>query len=323
MPPRPRPPRHVPTGTLPRRAGRSWWELSASALGHLLLLLLIAGLFNTPDTDDPDEPQASPTPEPPTQQMPIYIPPPPQPQPQTPPPPAPPPQPRAILPSTPEASRTPAPPASSAPKEENPNAPPEEQKRTGQREPDDAGTPETTPNKAAPKPTTPAPATTTRVPTPQELAAAEQAAEAQRLFGTKRRADATNDPITVRPFAAGPDGKPQQCEPLPRFERDAEGKAPIGVAVGRILREDGVTPLSGALLQMVGTPFVAFTDDNGEYKFRYDMSLIEDCRTQYVRVSAKGYESRLLVLVIGERVRSEDVALRRNSGLPFRVRPGS
>lgn len=285
------------------------------------MLLLIAGLFSRQRPDEPDQPQASPTPVPPTQQMPIYIPPPPQPKAPT--PPTPPPQPRAILPSTPDASRTPAPPASRVPKEESPNAPPEESKRTGQREPDDAGTPDASPQKAAPKPTTQAPATSTRVPTPQELAAAEQAAEAQRLFGTKRRADATNDPITIRPFAAGPDGKPQQCEPLPRFERDAEGRAPIGIAVGRILREDGVTPLSGALLQMVGTPFVTFTDDNGEYKFRYDMSLIEDCRTQYVRVSAKGYESRLLVLVIGERVRSEDVALRRNSRLPFGVRPGS
>jgi len=53
------------------------------------------------------------------------------------------------------------------------------------------------------------------------------------------------------------------------------------------------------------------------------MALIEDCRTQYVRVSAKGYESRLLVLVIGERTRSDDVELRRSSGFPLGLRGGS
>ena len=41
------------------------------------------------------------------------------------------------------------------------------------------------------------------------------------------------------------------------------------------------------------------------------MSLMDNCRTQYVRVTAKGYESRLLVLVVGENVRSEDVALKK------------
>jgi hypothetical protein len=38
--------------------------------------------------------------------------------------------------------------------------------------------------------------------------------------------------------------------------------------------------------------------------------LMENCRTQYVRVSAAGYESRLLVLVLGPN-HSEDVLLRR------------
>ena len=41
------------------------------------------------------------------------------------------------------------------------------------------------------------------------------------------------------------------------------------------------------------------------------MSLIDNCRTQYVRVTAQGYESRLLVLVVGPRTRSDDVSLRR------------
>ncbi len=82
--------------------------------------------------------------------------------------------------------------------------------------------------------------------------------------------------------------------------------------VGRIFRQDNGRPLAGAHLQMIGTPYVAFTDGTGEYRFSFDMSLVDNCRTQYVRVSASGYESRLLVLVVGEQVRSEDVRLRRN-----------
>jgi hypothetical protein len=85
----------------------------------------------------------------------------------------------------------------------------------------------------------------------------------------------------------------------------------MGTAVGRIFRSDNGQPLAGAHLVMLGTPYTAFTDDQGEYHFRFDMALVDNCRTQYVRVSADGYESRLLVLLIGPRTRSEDVVLRR------------
>jgi hypothetical protein len=84
---------------------------------------------------------------------------------------------------------------------------------------------------------------------------------------------------------------------------------------GRIFRGDDGRPLAGAHLQMLGTPFVAFTGPDGEYRFRFDLSLVDNCRTQYVRVSAKGYQSRLLVLMVGENVRSEDVSLERRSRL--------
>jgi hypothetical protein len=64
---------------------------------------------------------------------------------------------------------------------------------------------------------------------------------------------------------------------------------------------------------MIGTPYTAFTDDQGGYRFRFDLSLMDNCRTQYVRVTAKGYESRLLVLVVGPNVRSEDVSLKKRA----------
>jgi hypothetical protein len=89
-----------------------------------------------------------------------------------------------------------------------------------------------------------------------------------------------------------------------------------GTVEGRIFREDGGRPLAGAHLQMLGTPYTAITDDRGEYRFRFDLSLVDNCRTQYVRVTAAGYESRLLVLVVGQNVRSEDVHLQRRSRWP-------
>jgi hypothetical protein len=84
----------------------------------------------------------------------------------------------------------------------------------------------------------------------------------------------------------------------------------LGTVVGRIFRQESGQPLAGAHLQMIGTPYVTFTDGLGEYRFRFDLALVDNCRTQYVKVSAPGYESRLLVLVVGPR-RSEDVVLRR------------
>lgn len=303
---------------LPVAPRRPWWELSASAFGHLLVMLLVVLFVSQPTEDDParaDDPETPPAERAAERQLPLYVPPPPDQQ-----PPAPTPTPRVVLPSTPDAAASQAPPATENPREERPNAPPEDQKRDGQREPDDAAATKAETARDAARPTTQRPSLFPRQPV-ERAEAATQESEARRLFGQTRRADATDDPITVRPFAVGPDGKPQKCEPIPRMARDSAGRAPKGSAVGRILRDNG-QPLSGALLQMVGTQYVAFTDEQGEYRFVYDLSLIEDCRTQYVRVSAKGYESRLLVLVIGERTRSDDVELRRNNGFPLGLRRG-
>jgi hypothetical protein len=102
----------------------------------------------------------------------------------------------------------------------------------------------------------------------------------------------------------------ERCVPRATPARDAAAPT-FGTVVGRIFRQDSGRPLAGAHLQMLGAPYVAFTDDNGEYRFRFDMSLVDNCRTQFVRVTAPGYESRLLVLMVGENIQSEDVRLRR------------
>ena len=104
---------------------------------------------------------------------------------------------------------------------------------------------------------------------------------------------------------------PERCVPQQPTVQDSAQAPNFGTVVGRIYRQDNGRPLAGAHLQMLGAPYVAFTDDNGEYRFRFDLALVDNCRTQYVRVTAPGYESRLLVLLVGENIRSEDVRLRR------------
>lgn len=136
--------------------------------------------------------------------------------------------------------------------------------------------------------------------------------EARRIFGRPRlglRPGA--GPQVSRPMEAILPDHPERCVPHPVAPRDSASPIQFGVAQGKIFRQNDGRPLVGAHLQMLGTPYVTFTDDQGEYHFRFDLSLVDNCRTQYVRVSAPGYESRLLVLVVGPNVRSEDVLLRK------------
>ncbi len=136
--------------------------------------------------------------------------------------------------------------------------------------------------------------------------------EARRIFGRPRLATRTGaGPRAVRPMEAWMPDNPERCIPREGEPADSAGDTEIGTVVGRIFRQDTGRPLAGAHLQMIGTPYVAFTDGSGEYRFRFDMGLVENCRTQYVKVTAAGYESRLLVLEVGPRARSEDVRLRR------------
>jgi len=141
--------------------------------------------------------------------------------------------------------------------------------------------------------------------------------EALRIFGRRRVATRPGvGPRAVRPMESYIPERPDQCVPTPRPPSDSAAPVQYGTVEGRIFRQDGGRPLAGAHLQMLGTPYVAFTDSDGEYRFRFDLSLMDNCRTQYVRVTAKGYESRLLVLLVGANVRSEDVHLQKRSRWP-------
>jgi hypothetical protein len=147
--------------------------------------------------------------------------------------------------------------------------------------------------------------------TPAPEAAPTLESEARRIFGRQRLATRPGaGPRATRPLEAYIPDRAEKCVPRATAPGDSAGPQ-YGSVMGRIFRGDDGRPLAGAHLQMLGTPFVAFTDADGGYQFRFDLSLVDNCRTQYVRVSAKGYESRLLVLVVGENVRSEDVRLQK------------
>jgi hypothetical protein len=277
---------------LPPPANRNWTSLAASAALHLAVLTL-AVVLSRPKPERRDPHRADPAEQAREVQM-VYVPPPPAPA-KPPPPPPPRVEPPPPAPPRPVPKPVAPPPEKAQPvPEKNANAPPEATRREGEESDQPEGG---------------APATTRA---PAEEAAPTMESEAQRIFGQKRPATAPGaGPRAIRPLEAYLPDRAEKCVPRAAEVGDSAGPQ-YGTVVGRIFRGDNGRPLAGAHLQMLGTPFVAFTGPDGEYRFRFDLSLVDNCRTQYVRVSAKGYESRLLVLMVGENVRSEDVSLERH-----------
>ncbi len=265
---------------------RAWSPLAVSAGVHLMLLAVAAGLSRRSPVSESTERADRPADETRRTDM-IYVPP----LEPTPPPapvrPAPPPPPPAVRQTAPEPE---------------PNAPSEAARSTGAETAEEPrperGEPQAEPAAAAATPAA-------------EQAVATLESEAQRIFGRPRlvtRAGA--GPQATRPMEAWLPENSERCIPRPVEPRDSAGQTQFGTVVGRIFRQDNGRPLAGAHLQMIGTPYVTFTEESGEYHFKFDLALMDNCRTQYVKVSAAGYESRLLVLVVGPN-RSEDVRLRR------------
>jgi hypothetical protein len=270
---------------LPSRQ-RPWISLVVSAALHALVLALAVRLTREP-VQEPQKDQGAQPSEAKRQVQMVYLQPPrPKPPKMTrptppPPPPKPAPPPRPMAPPPKKAQPRPEPDA---------NAPPEAKRSEGE-EPTEAEKP---PGSAAPAPV------------------ATMESEARRIFGREHEGPAPGaGPRASRPMEAYLPDHPEKCIPQPAAPKDSAGTPQFGVVVGKIYRQDNGRPLVGAHLQMLGTPYVTFTDGDGEYRFRFDMSLVDNCRTQYVRVTAPGYESRLLVLVVGPNVRSDDVALKK------------
>ncbi|MBA3316992.1 MAG: carboxypeptidase regulatory-like domain-containing protein [Gemmatimonadales bacterium] len=274
---------------------RSWTSLATSATVHLALITLAVAL----STREPPPEETAPErrTEPSRQVDMIYLPPPPaRPPPAAPPPPSLP-QPPPTRPSAPPPpQRQPVP-------EDRANAPPDAVRSEGEEADEAEGASDPEAAREVP-------------PEDSRAAAPTMESEALRIFGRRRIATRPGaGPRATRPMESYIPDRPDKCVPSPA-PADSTGAVQFGTVVGKIYRQDGGTPLAGAHLQMLGTPYVAFTDSEGEYRFRFDLSLMDDCRTQYVRVTAKGYESRLLVLLVGQNVRSEDVRLEKRSGWP-------
>lgn len=274
----------------PSSSKRSWTSFLLSAAVHAALLASVVQLSRE-RAEEPAERRVEET-DPGRQVQMVYLDPPPVPKEQPPEPPRPaPPQPRPprpVAPAPEKAQRTPEPDA---------NAPPEAARAEGEEREHDA--PDGGRNAGA------------ATPSSAESEAATMESEARRIFGRPRLGPLPGaGPRAVRPMEAILPENAKRCVPTPRPPADSAGTPQYGVVVGRIFRKDNGLPLAGAHLQMLGTPYVSFTDASGEYRFRFDLALVDNCRTQYVRVTADGYESRLLVLVVGDNVRSEDVLLR-------------
>ncbi len=274
---------------------RSWTSLATSATVHLALITLAVAL----STREPPPEETAPErrTEPSRQVDMIYLPPPPA----RPPPAAPPPPSLPQPPPPPTRPSAPPPPQRQPVPEDRANAPPDAVRSEGEEADEAEGASDPEAAREVP-------------PEDSRAAAPTMESEALRIFGRRRIATRPGaGPRATRPMESYIPDRPDKCVPSPA-PADSTGAVQFGTVVGKIYRQDGGTPLAGAHLQMLGTPYVAFTDSEGEYRFRFDLSLMDDCRTQYVRVTAKGYESRLLVLLVGQNVRSEDVRLEKRSG---------
>ena len=264
------------------RTRRSWIPLSLSTAVHVLLLGLAAGVSRqTSEAADRPREVSDPT----RHVDMIYVPPP-----------------RPARPLPPVKRVAPPPVPQPKEPEPEPNAPPEAVRSTG------AESDHPSPAAGEQVRGSPVPATGA----PREEASSALESEARRIFGRPRlQTPPGAGPQAIRPMESYVGDDPERCTPHPTAPRDSFAPPRLGTVVGRIFRQDTGRPLAGAHLQMLGAPYVAFTDANGEYRFRFDLAMVDNCRTQYVRVTALGYETRLLVLVVGPNARSEDVSLRR------------
>lgn len=279
--------------TLPHEHERDWLALAVSTLVHAVIILVVL-VFARQLAEQQAAAPKTPTPEDTREVAMIYLPPPPTPQPLPTPQPAPePPPPVEVSPPTPR-TQNPVP-------EPEPNAPPEATRTDG---PSERAAPET-PSATRGDPT--APPDAGAVETPEGVALeVTMETEARRIFGRKRGAPVDDaGPRATRPIESAkvPDSP---CADIPR---DSSGAPVQGVVQGVVRDQNTGQLLPGAHLQMVGQPYATFANNRGEFRLVFDVTLMADCRVQYVRIEAPGFRSQMLPIVIGGGVST--VALRR------------
>lgn len=269
---------------------RRWAGLAGSVVFHLLLIGIGLGLLRHPALQPPPERPARAAPPSPEVQLIPLTPPARQPEPE--------PEPDPPREERPQLIRPPvvAPPTPPIDVEDFPDVVDEVATRGDDGEQGRTETPDVA---------EPAPATQlARAPTMEE--------EARRIFGRRgRRGAGSAEREEWTGPLPGPPNALEKCD-MPPLPQPGPGEPePTSTASGRILADDNRTPLPGAHLQVIGQPYSTFSGPSGQYRLTIPRKLVENCRVQYVRVSATGYRSRLLPMSLGQAPVSDDVALSR------------
>ena len=286
-------PPHLPE--LTDDTGWTWGAIGASLITHVLLMLAIVGISQR-EAEAPSRRAAEPDPITRYVELPPL---PPEPEPV-----AEPPSRRAAEPSPPP-DRVPRPQVTRGPDTPEDvtieDDPPPEDAPPGEAPPASAPEPEGGAHRRAPPP---AEAT--------ELALLPIEAEARRLFGAPRiGSDRMYGPSVERRWATEvTEDRENDCRPTPRRTLAPGEKPVMGHVEGRVYREGTSIPLAGALLQIIGTGYSTFADEDGRYRLEFDQSLVDQCRTQYVQVTLDGFRPRRLILALGAKS-SNDVLMRR------------
>jgi len=242
-------------------------SLAASLTLHALLFLMVLGITHQSQKQAAQRPKNT--------QAPVlfYVPPPP------PRPPSPPPEmfvPPAPLPPGAESDRPQAmAPGDVSPKTEEAAKPPSpDQPKTAEQEKRELASAQPAPG-----------ATEVKPPSNAEESAPKRdlVSEARRLFGQKL---STGDSSGAGEPWSPTFGQNRKC---PTEEEIRDPGSDLTTMTGRVYGQRRGTPLANVHLQILGTPYEAFTDGQGVYVLRFAASLVANCRIQTVRVSLAGY----------------------------------
>ena len=293
------------------RPHRAWGGSATSAAIHLILILTFLGVFRREKAKDDARELAQAKPQQRVEM--IYLPPPtqagPKPQP-TPPPPKPEPTPEAPAPVT--APKTGVVGRAAEPSQTQQShdlaAEPDGtgEGKSAEPAPEPKTAPQLTPqsNPLDPSPATKQPLASNPLAAPAHHEESQEE-EARRLFGNNRN---------------GPTGRPERAfggMDLPwqtgdqRCMQVPAGGDTLTVISAKVFDPAGGKPIAGAFLQILGTPYSAYSDGGGNYNLRFNIGLVANCRTQAVRVTAAGYSLQDLILSTGSSW-NNDIPLRRN-----------
>ena len=145
-------------------------------------------------------------------------------------------------------------------------------------------------------------------------------AEARRLFGPHvamgdAGSEGTIGPVRQAGFPVYMRSGGERCAMGNAASAGGDQPTSDGFVEGTVRNENNGDILPGAFIQILGTPYVTFSDDHGHYRLVFDSHLVNPCRTQIVRVTAQGYRARTLVLALGRADNTID--LQSGRSLPF------